>query len=241
MDLPSGGSWTSFVAPLAVAQAAGELLGSTPARLTGEMCARIAIAADQQAAALLQPLRLRLGGAGEDGDAANAVLTGAANDLGGRALDDRRLHGHAADRHRRQRAAEGPPRRRPGVHPQRPAAGPRPPGQRVRARVSLQRVRGARLTRTYLIRIPPTPRGTQRLRFIGQDADQGEDGFTTIILGEEDERDEGGDPGPRDAERARRRVRSDRALRRGDAPRRPLARRGVPRRRLPISGLATTC
>ena len=31
---------------------------------------------------------------------------------------------------------------------------------------------------------------------MGQDADQGEDGFTTIILGEEDERDEGGDPGP---------------------------------------------
>ena len=32
------------MAPLTVAQAAGEVLGSTPARLTGEMCARIALA-----------------------------------------------------------------------------------------------------------------------------------------------------------------------------------------------------
>ena len=44
VDLPSGGSWTSFVAPLAVAQAANGVLGSTPGRLTGEMCARIAVA-----------------------------------------------------------------------------------------------------------------------------------------------------------------------------------------------------
>ena len=33
-----------------------------------------------------------------------------------RALDDRRLHGFAAPRHRRQRPVAGPPRRRPGVH-----------------------------------------------------------------------------------------------------------------------------
>ena len=38
--------------------------------------------------------------------------------------------------------------------------------------------------------------GTQRVRFVGQDADQGDDGFTTIILGEEEEADKGGDPGP---------------------------------------------
>ena len=67
----------------------------------------------------------------------------------------------------------------------------------MRARVSLQLVRGGRLTRTYTVRIPGDARpGTRRVRFVGQDADQGEDGFTTIILGEEDERDEGGDPGP---------------------------------------------
>ena len=58
VDLPSGGSWTSFVAPLAVAQAAGEVLGSTPARLTGTMCARIAARGARQAAAVLQPLRV---------------------------------------------------------------------------------------------------------------------------------------------------------------------------------------
>jgi hypothetical protein len=58
-------------------------------------------------------------------------------------------------------------------------------------------VRGAKLTRTYTLQIPRDARpGTQRVRLVGQDADQGENAFTTIFLGEEEEQDEGGDPGP---------------------------------------------
>jgi len=71
------------------------------------------------------------------------------------------------------------------------------PGQRVRARVKLQRVRGGSLTRTYTLRIPSNARkGKQSIRLVGTDADQGDNGFATIIFGGEDERNEGGDPGP---------------------------------------------
>src|SRR4051794_17743803 len=41
--LPSGGSWATGIAPLAIVQAAANALGSTPARVTGDMCARIAL------------------------------------------------------------------------------------------------------------------------------------------------------------------------------------------------------
>ena len=34
------------------------------------------------------------------------------------------------------------------------------------------------------------------MRLVGQDADQGENAFTTILLGDDDEQNEGGDPGP---------------------------------------------
>jgi hypothetical protein len=198
VDLPSGGSWTSFVAPLAVTQAAAGLLGSVPSRLTGEMCARIAI---QQ---LTKPVRFcnryvsLTAAQGEDGSQLNAVMSGAATDLAG-ALS-------TID------AYTGTPPTVTGINVllkvrrgadqaflrsiKLPARVKR--GQRVRARVTLQRVRGGTLTRTYRLRIPSdAARGSQRLRFIGQDADQGEDGLTTIIIGDDDERDEGGDPGPR--------------------------------------------
>ena len=198
VDLPSGGSWTSFIAPLAVTQAAANVLGSTPTRLTGTMCARIAIKE------LPKPVRfcnryVSLSAAtGDDGSTLNAVLSGASNDLASAisAID----------------AYTGRPPQVTGINvllqvrrgadqafirsvklPARVR-----PGQRVRVRVSLQRVRGGALTRTYTLRIPAdAPRGTQRLRFGGQDADQGDNGFTTIIIGDDDERDEGGSAGPR--------------------------------------------
>ena len=197
VDLPSGGSWTSFVAPLAVAQAAGAALGSTPGRLTGEMCARMSLAE------LDEPLRFcnryisLAASQSEDGTMTNAVLSGAASDLGGAlATID---------------AYTGKPPRVTGVSALlkvrrgadlasiRSVSLPRRvrPGQRVRARVALQRLRGDRLTRTYPLRLPSDlRRGTQRLRFVGQDADEGEDAFTTIILTDEEEDDDGGDAGP---------------------------------------------
>lgn len=198
VDLPSGGSWTSFVAPLAVSQAAAGLLGSTPARLTGDMCAKIAIKE------LAKPVRFcnryvsTSAAQSDDGTSLNAVLSGASNDLATAVsaidaytgtppqvtginvlLKVRRGADQAF-----MRSVKLPARVRPG--------------QRVRVRVSLQRVRGGTFARNYTLRIPADARrGNQRIRFVGQDADQGEDGFTTIIIGDDDERDEGGDPGPR--------------------------------------------
>lgn len=198
VDLPAGGSWTSFVAPLAVSQAAAGVLGSTPARLTGNMCARISIKE------LAKPVRFcnryvsTSAAQTDDGSTLNAVLSGASNDLATAISTIDAYTGTPPQvtginvllRVRRGadqafiRSVKLPARVRPG--------------QRVRARVSLQRVRGGTLVRTYTLRIPAdAPRGNQRVRFVGQDADAGEDGFTTIIIGEDDERDEGGDPGPR--------------------------------------------
>lgn len=197
VDLPSGGSWTSFVAPVAVAQAVGEVLGSTPGRLTATMCARITLEEMKKPLRFCNRYVSLSAGEGEDGGLSNAVLSGAVADLGGALATIDAYTGtpprvtgvNVLIRVRRGadqaflRSVKLPARARPG--------------QRVRARVSLQRVRGDRFTRTYRVQIPrDARRGTQRVRFVGQDADQGDDGFATIILGEESERDEGGDPGP---------------------------------------------
>ena len=197
VDLPSGGSWTSFVAPLAVSQAAGAVLGSTPSRLSGEMCARITLAQVEKPLRFCNRYISTAAGQAEDGSVTNAVLSGASNDLGGALASIDAFTGkpptvsgvnvllkvHRGADQAFIRDVTLPARVRPG--------------QRVRARVSLQRVRGDRLTRTYTLRIPGSlRRGTQRLRFVGTDADQGESAFTTILLGDEEEENEGGDPGP---------------------------------------------
>jgi hypothetical protein len=197
VDLPSGGSWTSFVAPLAVSQAAGAVLGSTPSRLTGEMCARITVSEIKKPLRFCNRYISTAAGQSEDGSVTNAVLSGAANDLGGALASIDAYTGkpptvtgvnvllkvHRGADQAFIRDVTLPARVRPG--------------QKVRARVSLQRVRGERLTRTYTVRIPASTRsGTQRLRFVGTDADQGESAFTTILLGDEEEENEGGDPGP---------------------------------------------
>jgi len=197
VDLPSGGSWTSFIAPLAVSQAAGGVLGSTPGRMTGDMCARITLAE------LKTPLRFcnryvsSAVSQADDGSVANAVLSGSANDLASAlsTIDaytgtppkvtgvNVLLRVHRGADQAFMRSVSMPARVRPG--------------QRVRVKVALQKVRGAKLTRTYTFRIPSdAKKGTQRVRFVGTDADAGDDGFTTIILGSDDDSNQGGDPGP---------------------------------------------
>jgi hypothetical protein len=197
VDLPSGGAWTSAVAPLAAAQSVSGVLGSTPARLTGSMCARISLAEIEKPLRFCNRYVSASGGQSDDGGASNAVLSGAANDLGSAlSMID---------------AFTGKPPRVTGVSVLlkvhrgadqafiRDISLPRRvrPGQRVRVKVALQRVRGEKLNRTYTMQIPrDARRGTQRLRLAGQDADQGESAFTTILLGEDDKKNEGGDPGP---------------------------------------------
>jgi hypothetical protein len=209
VDLPSGGSWTSFVAPLAVAQAAGEVLGSSPPRLTGEMCARIGLAEVKRPLRFCNRYISVASGLSDDFSLENAVLTGTASDVG--------------DALSTIDAYTGKPPTVTGVnvllkvhrgadqafirHVRMPRTVRR--GQRVRVRVSLQRVRGNAFTRTYRMRIPSkAPRGKQQLRFVGQDADEGSDIFSTIIIDDEDMSGEGGQRGPATLRRLAKRVRA---------------------------------
>jgi hypothetical protein len=197
VDLPSGGSWTSAIAPLAVTQGISAVLGSVPGRLTGDMCARITVAEIKKPLRFCNRYVSASGGQSEDGGATNAVLSGAANDLGsalgtidaytGKAPNVTgvtvlaKVHRGTDQAFLRSISVPSTVRR----------------GRKVKVRVALQVVRGARLTRTYTLTIPRDARiGRQTLRLVGQDADAGDDAFTTIIIGDDDEEDEGGDAGP---------------------------------------------
>src|SRR6478609_1665605 len=78
VDLPSGGAWTSAIAPLAVAQSISSVLGSTPARLTGEMCARISVTEIKKPLRFCNRYISTSAGQSDDGGASNALLSGAA-------------------------------------------------------------------------------------------------------------------------------------------------------------------
>jgi hypothetical protein len=209
VDLPSGGSWTSSVAPLAILQAASDVLGSSPSRVTGDMCARIEITE------LKKPMRFcnryvsTASEQADDGSAINAVVSGAASDLASALGDIDAYTGQPPHVNRvsvllkLRRTAEQAFMRRISA-PRRVR-----PGQRIRVRVSLQRVRGARMERTYSVRIPRTARpGRLRLLLVGRDADAGDSGLTTIIIGDDSGTSEGGDPGPKTLRALARRVSS---------------------------------
>jgi hypothetical protein len=196
---PGGTSALSFIAPTAIAQATGTILDGSPARLTGTMCARIVLRERSK------PLRFcnryvtgepDLTGAGNAiaGLAANDVLTALGiidaykvSDLEVREVSAR-MKLQRGMRQAFMRSIKLPRRVRPG--------------QRVRARVSLQVVHGPKLTRTYSVRLPSgLKRGSRRLTFVGTDADAGDAAFgdaITLILddSEGDEQSTGGDPGP---------------------------------------------
>jgi hypothetical protein len=162
------------------------------------MCARIEVAE------LKQPMRFcnryvsTASEQADDGSLANAVITGAASDLATALGDIDAYTGEPPHVNRvsvflklRRTAEQAFIRRASG-----PARVKR--GQRVKVKLSLQRVRGPRMSRTYTVRIPASARpGRLRLLLVGRDADQGDDGLTTIILGDDSASDAGGDPGPR--------------------------------------------
>ena len=110
------------------------------------------------------------------------------------------------------------------------------PGQRVRARVTLRRVRGGTFERTYAMRIPRgLGRGARTLRFSGTDADVADDGLLgAIIIGGFD--DGAGDPGPRNLRPARGADPQRAPLRRRAGAHRRRARARLPRRGHPHLG-----
>jgi hypothetical protein len=194
---PGGISALSFIAPTAVAQAAGTVFDGSPARLTGTMCARIVLR--ERSTALRFCNRYVTG---------EPDLSGVGNAIAGLAASDVLTALGMIDAYKRAdlevREVSARLKLRRGMRQafMRSIGLPRHvrPGERVRARVSLQVVRGPRLTRTYSVRLPSRlKRGARRLTFVGTDADAGDADFgeaITLILDDGEDEAPGGDPGP---------------------------------------------
>jgi hypothetical protein len=198
LDLPSGGSWTSALAPLAVIQAVTNVLGSTPSRVTGDVCARISVAELSKPMGFCNRYVSTSSSLSDDGSLGNAVTTGAASDVAGALSDIDAYTGKpptvtgVAVTMNLRRTAEQAFIRHVSLSRRLRA------GHDARVKLTLQQVRGDRFTRTYTFHIPASAsRGRVRLEFIGQDADQGDSGLATIILDDGSDDTPGGDPGPR--------------------------------------------
>src|SRR5829696_8357521 len=213
IGLPEGASPVSFVGPLAVTEAAASLLRSAPGRLSADVCVQISLGG------LPQPVRfcnryVSAFPADED-------FVGTANTVAARASQDvfdalARIDDYQGTPPRigevavRMDIRRGEQRAflRSVKLPRRVRA-----GQRVRARVTLRRVRGGIVRRSYRMRIPrEMHRGKRTLRFTGTDVDVADDGLLGAII--IDGIDDGaGDPGPRNlralAESIRRQQRYD--------------------------------
>jgi hypothetical protein len=195
---PAGSSVLSLVAPTAVAQAAGTIFDGSPARVSGTMCARILLRARAK------PVRFcnrYVSGEADISGAGNPVAALAATDLISALtmIDAYKL----ADLEVKEVSARVKMERGMRQAFMRSISLPRRvrPGQRVRARVKLQVVRGPKLTRTYTVRLPSgLRRGARRLTFVGTDADSAGDVFgdaIELILDDSgDESSHGGDLGP---------------------------------------------
>jgi hypothetical protein len=208
IGLPEGSSPLAFVGPLAVDEAASSLLRSAPGRLSGDVCVQIAIGG------LARPVRFC--NRYVSTFPADADFVGTANTVAARAsqdvfdalaqIDDYQgtppRIGEVAVRMDLRRGEQRAFLRRVKL-PRRVR-----PGQRVRARVTLRRARGATFRRTYRVRIPSElRRGKRTLRFSGTDADVADDGLLGAIL--IDGFDDGaGDPGPRNLRALAERIRS---------------------------------
>jgi hypothetical protein len=188
---PTGGSALSFVAPLALAQGASEILRSAPGKLSGTVCIQITLRERKR------PLRVcnRYVSAIAPSDpeaGANIVAAGGASDALAALseLDDYKPSAlHVTEFAARVKLARGLHQaflRRVDL-PRRVR-----PGRRVRARFHLQVVRGPKITRTFRLRVPRgLSRGRHRLTFTGRDVDDPDSDLfgslvDTIIIGEDD-------------------------------------------------------
>ena len=186
VDDPIGSSLISFVAPLAVTQVAGTVLGGSPARLTGDACFTIKL---REAKRPPRFCNRYVTDTTDELGAGNAVASAASSDLfQALALIDsykvRQLHVTGID----GSVALGRGLRQAFLRdiklPRRAHA-----GRRVPATLVLQHVRGPLERRKVRVRLPRGLRpGRKRLVFTGTDVDGGEgDGlleFLDELLGE---------------------------------------------------------
>jgi len=180
VDQPSGGSILSLVAPLAVQQAAGTILGGSPARLTARGCFRIAFAGRKRGARFCNRY---VTDAADPFGAGNVVAAVAANDMlaalavvDAYKASDVRVTGVEANvqirRGQRQaylRAVRLPRRARAG--------------ERVRATLTVRHVRGRLERRTVRLRLPSDLRpGRRGIDFTGADVDAAEGELGDLFL-----------------------------------------------------------
>ncbi len=198
VGLPEGASPASFIGPLAVTEAASSLLRSSPGRLSADACMQVTIKGLRKPARFCNRYVSAFPADEDFVGTANTVAARASNDVyqALAAIDD--FQGRPPEveeiavridiRRGEQRAFLRKVRLPRGVKP----------GQRVRARVTLQKVRGGKLTRSYRMRIPSGMRkGVRTLTFAGTDADVADDGLLGTIIISDEEDDGAGDEGPR--------------------------------------------
>jgi hypothetical protein len=184
VEHPLGGSLVSLVAPLAVTQGAAGILKTSPGRVSGDMCARIAVR--ELPRRILRFCNRYVGDSGSAGTEtglANVVATSAGLDLA-KALElisaytGRALHVDSVEAGVRLRRGADLAYMRELALPARVR-----PGQRVTAELTVQRLRGPR----ERLRIPLTlprdlPRGSRRIILSGADADSADEGYFDEIM-----------------------------------------------------------
>jgi hypothetical protein len=199
VDQPTGSSILSFLAPLAVTQAAGSVLGGSPARLTGRACFAIRFA---QAPEPVRFCNRYVTDAPDPFGAGNVVASAASTDLlSALSLVDSFKAGAAhvtaveadVEMARGQRQAF----LRSVRLPRRGRA-----GRKVTATVRLQHVRGRVERRKVRLRLPSGLRpGKRRVQFTGADVDMPGGDLFELLEFELDFGGTGGELGPRSVRR----------------------------------------
>jgi hypothetical protein len=192
VDTPTGFTALGAVAPLAVAEAAGSVLRSSPGRLTGTMCLRITFRERPNNAARFCNRYLSSTILAPDaGPLGNAVAFSAALDTLDaisliEAYEGRTPHVAKVSANVDMRRGEQLAFLRKVKAPERVR-----PGQRVRLRVTVQRVRDGNLTRTYRVRIPRGIKpGRRTLKLLGFEQSSPDEALLELLLGD----DGGGGP-----------------------------------------------
>jgi hypothetical protein len=185
VDTPTGFTPLGAVAPLAIAEAAGSVLKSAPGRLTGRMCLRITFRERPKTPARFCNRYLSSTILAPDaGPLGNPVAFSAALD----ALDAISLIEAYEGRtpHVAKVGADIDVRRGEQLAFLRHVKAPKrvKPGQPVRLRVTMQRVRDGNLTKTYHVRIPRHIKpGRRTLKLVGFEQSSPDDALLELLLG----------------------------------------------------------
>jgi len=184
VDNPTGFTPLGGVAPLAVAEAAGSVMHSSPGRLTGSMCLRIIFRErPRNPARFCNRYLSSTIFAPELGALGNSIAFSAAIDASTAISFIESYTGRTP--HVRRMTANVDMRRGERLAYLRRVKAPRRvrPGQRVRLRVTMQRIRGGNLTKSYRVRIPGGLKpGVRMLKLSGFEEPSFDDDLLELLL-----------------------------------------------------------